>query len=464
MVPMIELDRAENLLRKSLKDGGDFAELFFEHTKKTLSIFENKCLEEFSSGTDQGIGLRVIDHLNTVYGFTNKTEPSALDELTAALKLSRKNQGVDKKIRLKKQEAKILFPIQIALDSIAAKTKLKMLVDADAFVRSLDTRIKQVRFSYRETLRRTQIVASDGTFADSNRNIIDLIVSITASNGKEMASSAEVLSGHGGFEIFAAPIIELMLRDVARQALQNLTAPQAPGGRMPVVIASSAGGTLIHEAVGHGLEADLVNDELSVFRGKLGKKVASPLVTVIDDATLAGKRGSFSFDDEGTPSQRTVLIENGTLKNYMCDKLTAMKMGIAPTGNARRESYEYHPIVRMTNTFLAPGKDDPEGILKNTPCGLFVAKMGGGQVNTVNGDFVFEVNEAYLIKNGRLGNPVKNATLSGNALEVLKSIDKIGNDLGFSSGTCGKDNQDAPVTDAMPTIRVPEMVVGGKVE
>jgi len=220
---------------------------------------------------------------------------------------------------------------------------------------------------------------------------------------------------------------------------------------------------MIHEAVGHGLEADLAQSGLSVYSNKIGKQIASPLITVVDDATLVGKRGSFRFDDEGTEAERTMLVDKGVLKTFMYDRLTAMKDGARSTGNGRRESYKYRPIPRMTNTMIAPGISDPEEILRTTSNGLFVKKMGGGQVNTVNGDFVFEVSEGYRIENGTIGVPVRGATLTGNGPQVLMSIDMVGSDLGFSIGTCGKDGQGSPVSDAQPTLRIPEITVGGVV-
>ncbi|MBI2712139.1 MAG: TldD/PmbA family protein [Bdellovibrio sp.] len=256
-------------------------------------------------------------------------------------------------------------------------------------------------------------------------------------------------------------------KELGKMAAQRvgvlLGAKPAPSGTMPVVLASEAGGTMIHEAVGHGLEADLACNGLSVYEGKLGQKVASPLITVMDDGTLAGKRGSYSFDDEGTPAQPSTLIEQGVLKSYMVDRLSALKFDLMATGNGRRESFRHKPIVRMTNTYIAPGKDDPEKILKDTDWGVFVKAMGGGQVNTVTGDFVFAVTEGYLIRNGKLAEPIRGATLVGNGPKVLSIVDRVGNDLGFSTGTCGKDGQGAPVTDAQPTLRIPELTVGGEV-
>lgn len=232
---------------------------------------------------------------------------------------------------------------------------------------------------------------------------------------------------------------------------------------MPVIISAEAGGTMIHEAIGHGLEADLAQQGLSVYSGKLGQQIASPVITVVDDATLPAKRGSFAFDDEATPAGRTVLVENGILRRYMYDRHTASIDGTISTGNGRRESYEHKPIPRMTNTFIAPGDSDPGEIIRSVAKGLLVTKMGGGQVNTITGDFVFEVREGFLLENGMIGELVRGATLIGNGPEVLKSIDMVGSDLGFSIGTCGKDAQGVPVSDAMPTLRIPELVVGGEV-
>ena len=242
-----------------------------------------------------------------------------------------------------------------------------------------------------------------------------------------------------------------------------LKARKSPGGKMTVVLSSEAGGTMIHEAIGHGLEADLVQQGLSVYSGKIGKNVASPLITVVDDATIPARRGSFINDDEGIPAQKTVLVEKGVLKGFMYDRLTAFKDGVSSTGNGRRESYRNKPIPRMTNTLITPERSTPDSIIRSVDKGLLVKKMGGGQVNTVNGNFVFEVAEGYMIEGGKIGEPVRGATLTGNGPEVLKCIDMVGNDLGFAIGTCGKDGQGAPVSDAQPTLRIPEIVVGGEV-
>jgi len=256
------------------------------------------------------------------------------------------------------------------------------------------------------------------------------------------------------------------VEDIAKRALERaltqLDAPFAPSGTMPVVLSSEAGGTMIHEAIGHGLEADIAGSGLSVYSGKIGEQVTSKLITVIDDSSLAGKRGFYRFDDEGTFSDKNILVKDGVLKKYMTDRLSNIKYGYELTGNGRRQSYENYPIVRMSNTMIASGNSLPEDIIKSVDDGLFVKKMGGGQVNTVTGDFVFDVTEGYAIKNGKLCNAVSGATLMGNGPKVLENIDMVGNDLGFGIGTCGKDGQGVPVADAQPTLRIPSIVVGGK--
>lgn len=251
-------------------------------------------------------------------------------------------------------------------------------------------------------------------------------------------------------------------RVAAQRAIMLLDAPLAPSGPMPVVLVAESGGTMVHEAVGHGLEADLAREGLSVYQDKMGEMVANSLITVIDDPTIPGKRGSFLFDDEGTPAHRNILIHKGVLKNYMYNRLYAMRDGVESTGNGRRESYQHRPIVRMTNTLIAPGESDPDAIIRSVDKGLLVKRMGSGQVNTVNGDFVFEISEGYILKNGKIDHPIRGATLTGNGPETLKSIDMVGNDLGYGLGTCGKEGQGVPVGDAQPTLRIPEIIIGGQ--
>jgi TldD protein len=288
-----------------------------------------------------------------------------------------------------------------------------------------------------------------------------LVVHCVAEADGLVQTGYEAAGGMGGLELLEQADPLAIAREAARRAVLMLEADPAPGGAMPVVLSAEAGGTMVHEAVGHGLEGDHVNEGMSVYAGRVGEQAASPLITVVDDGTLPGKRGSLGYDDEGVPSKRNLLIEKGVLKGFLHDRLSAQKMGAQPTGNGRRESYRFRPVPRMTNTMILPGDDDPESVIRNTPHGLLVRKMGGGQVNTVNGDFVFEVSEGYLIKNGRPDRPVRGATLTGNGPKVLMEIDRAASDIGYSLGTCGKDGQGAPVADAQPTLRIPSMVVGG---
>jgi TldD protein len=341
-------------------------------------------------------------------------------------------------------------------------SKILMVKTGNKISRGFDKRIKQSTVTYRDSIQNVTVFTSEGLLTEEERVYTTAMVQVVAADGDVVQTGYESAGGYIGFELLDGTVMEEISRAAARRAITALKARRVPGGRMPVIISSEAGGTMIHEAIGHGLEADLAGRGLSVYAGKTGQMVASQKVTVVDDATLQGKRGSFSFDDEGTPSRRTVLVENGLLKGYMYDRLNAAENGVASTGNGRRESYECKPIPRMTNTLIVPGAADPEDVVRSVQRGLLVKKMGGGQVNTVTGDFVFEVQEGYLIENGEPDMPVRGATLVGNGPEVLKSIDLVASDLGFSIGTCGKDGQGVPVSDAMPTIRIPEIVVGGE--
>jgi TldD protein len=301
-----------------------------------------------------------------------------------------------------------------------------MVKRANHIARNFDPRVRQVMVTYRENRQEVLIATSSGEVIEDTRSYLTAMVQVVASNGGTVQTGYEPVGGLTGMELFDAEPLELAAEKAARRAVMMLTARKAPAGRMPVVLSSDAGGTMIHEAIGHGLEADLAQSGLSVYSGKLGQQIASPLITVVDDATLPGRRGSFRVDDEGTNAQRTVLVEQGILKTYLYDRLTAMKDGARSTGNGRRESYRHRPIPRMTNTMIVPGATRPVDILKSTPKGLFVRKMGGGQVNTVNGDFVFEVSEGYLIENGRIADPVRGATLVGNGWPCRSHVNRPG--------------------------------------
>lgn len=443
---MIKNIPVDKILKIAMSDGGDFAEIFAEHTNTTAIAHEDKKIERAAVGIDTGYGIRVITSNKTAYGYTN--DPEELLNVAATM------QG---KINssppfLKGDQGGLSYNLphplfkkeggDVELVKTAAETAWKH-----------NSCIKQVQVNLRHTNRHIWIANSKGLNIENEKDDKIMVVLVIVEKDGVTQTGYEP-----AFENF---IPEEIAQTAVKRALLMLSARFAPRGIMPVVISSSAGGTMIHEAVGHGLEADLAGQGMSVYQGKIGKEVASKLVTVIDDATLTHRRGSFRFDDEGNPSQKTILIENGILKNYIHSLVTSRQMGVKPTGNGRRESYRNRPIPRMTNTMVEKGKDDPDSIIRSVTRGLLVKKMGGGQVNTVNGDFVFEAQEAYIIENGKIGEPVRGATIIGNGPEALMDIDMIGTDLGFGIGTCGKEGQGVPVSHGMPTIRIPEITIGG---
>lgn len=454
----------KRILNDSLSTGGDYADIFLEHTTPLTIQFEDNKVDKIMSGADSGIGIRVIFGDRSAYAYSNDFSEASLFELSRAVRSAVKaGNSKAKEIDLTRARPSVDFKIRLHPDTVEMNKKIRLLQEADRAARSVSKNIKQVKVIYRDSVQKVTVVSSEGGITSDDRTHTLALVQVIASDGDVLQTGYEPVGGLKGFELFEDISLEDIAIKTSENAVRMLGARRAPGGRMAVVIAAEAGGTMIHEAVGHGLEADLVQQGLSVYSNRIGEMIASKLVTIIDDSTLSGRRGSFRFDDEGVDSKRTVLVENGILKGYMYDRLSAMKDGVLSTGNGRRESYKHRPIPRMSNTFIESGDDDPAGIIRATDSGLLVRKMGGGQVNTVTGEFVFEVSEGYLIEKGMIGEPVRGGTLIGNGPEILQSIDMVGNDLDFAIGTCGKDGQGVPVSDAMPTIRIPEMVVGGEV-
>jgi TldD protein len=451
----------DKILRRALAGGGEFADIYCEEGAATVVACEDGKIEKVLAGYDRGVGIRVISDLRTAYAYTNEITEKALLELAETVSRAVRGKVFDRPIAVAAKSSLAGFPVRRPTADIPLAEKVDLVTRADRAARGVDSRVRQVMAVYRDGALTAQIANSLGEFIETVRTGTVFIAQVVASDGTVIQTGYEPLGGCRGFELFDEASPEEIATTAARRALMMLTAPKAPAGMMPVVLSSSAGGTMVHEAIGHGLEADLARAGLSVYTGKVGMQVASPLVTVIDDATIPFVRGSFACDDEGTPGQRTVLVENGILKGYLYDRLSAMKDGCASTGNGRRESYQAKPIVRMSNTLIAPGTESPEVIIRGVERGLLVKKMGGGQVNTVNGDFVFEVSEGYLLEKGEIGAPVRGATLTGNGPDVLKRIVSVGNDLGFGIGTCGKDGQGVPVADAQPTLLISEITVGG---
>jgi TldD protein len=451
----------EKIFGAVLKNGGSFADLFYESSQSNSIVCDDNKIEKVIAGTDAGVGVRAIANFKTSYAYGNRC--SETDVLALAEDLSDAVKADSEATIARDYSLRPPVDLQVSLspDAIETAKKVAIVREANAAARNIDGRIRQVKVVYSDKHQRLTMANSGGLLVEEERTYTLLAVQVVAAEKDLIQTGYESVGGLIGFELFDEVDPATVAETAARRAVQALEAREAPRGVMPVILSSDAGGTMIHEAVGHGLEADLALEGLSVYSNSIGETVASPLITVLDDATLLLRRGSYGYDDEGVPAQSTVLVEKGVLKDYLCDRLYAMRFNRESTGNGRRQSYMHHPIVRMSNTLIAPGEEDPDTILQNTPEGVLARKMGGGQVNTVNGDFVFEVSEGYLIRNGQIGDPVRGVTLTGNGPEVLRSIDRVGNDLGFGIGTCGKDGQGVPVADAQPTLRIPEIVVGG---
>lgn len=458
---MLETVDAAAILRRALSAGGDFADIYFEDGAHTAVVCDDGKVERVLSASDCGVGIRVISDLSTAYAYTNILTEASLLQLADTVSRAVRGGAFKGDINLSQRSVGAGFPIAIHPDQIELVEKVSLVNRADRAARGFDQRIRQVMAVYRDSEIRTQTVNSLGEFAEETAVSTLFMVQVVAQDGKVTQTGYEPLAARRGYELFEQASPEDLAIKAASRGVMMLGARKSPAGQLPVVLSSEAGGTMVHEAIGHGLEADLVQAGTSVYQGRIGEKVASELITVVDDATIPFARGSFSFDSEGIAGQKTVLVENGILKGYMYDRLSAMKDGCSSTGNGRRESYRSRPIVRMTNTLIASGESDPSQIVKSVDRGLFVRRMGGGQVNTVSGNFVFEVSEGYLIENGVVGEPVRGATLTGNGPEVLNRISMVGSDLGFGIGTCGKDGQGVPVSDAQPTLLISAITIGG---
>jgi TldD protein len=458
---MLENLDTGRILRRALTAGGEFADMYFEESSSTLVTCDDGKIERVLASSDRGIGIRVISGFRTAYAWTNDLSQQALLELAETVSRAVKGEVYDRDIRVGEKRVGAGFAISTDPREVALREKVALVTRGDRAARAVDPRVRQAMIVYRDGRLRGQVVNSDGDFTENLRVGTLFMAQVVAAQGDVVQTGYEPVGEFRGFEVFDRHSPEEIAVKAARRAVSMLSAAKAPGGTMPVLLSSEAGGTMVHEAIGHGLEADLVQAGMSVYAGKIGERVASPLVSVIDDATIPHARGSFSFDDEGTPAARTVLVEKGILRGYLYDRLSAMKGGVASTGNGRRESYQKRPIVRMANTLIAPGESDPGSLICGIERGLLVKKMGGGQVNTVSGDFVFEVSEGYLIENGAVGEQVRGATLTGNGPDVLQKVERVGSDLGFGIGTCGKDGQGVPVSDAQPTLLISGITVGG---
>ena len=460
----LTLDSLSAVLGEVAGPGIDAADLYFQSQVSETWVLEDGIVKEGSFNLDQGVGVRAQSGEKTGFAYSNAI---SLDALTQAAQAARSISRAGQQGRVQafvSPQVTQLYAEGNPLDVMSRAEKVELLQRIDRATRALDPRIKQVTVSLAGVWDRILVAAHDGSLSADIRPLVRFNVSvIVEQNGRRERG------GHGGggrtdYRYFLDEDRAMgYAREALRQALVNLEAIAAPAGSMPVVMGAGWSGVLLHEAVGHGLEGDFNRKGSSAYSGKIGEKVASSLCTIVDDGTLAGRRGSLSVDDEGTPTQCTTLIENGVLKGYMQDKLNARLMGVAATGNGRRESYAHLPMPRMTNTYMLAGASDPEEIIRSVKKGIYCANLGGGQVDITSGKFVFSTSEAYLIEDGKITAPVKCATLIGNGPEAMSRVSMVGNDLALDSGvgTCGKDGQSVPVGVGQPTLKIDAITVGG---
>lgn len=461
---MISRHDAARVLHALLARGAELAEVYVQRIDSTLVVYDDGRLDEATSGRDAGAALRLVRDGQIHFANFNRLEPQALLEEAEAL--SRAAGGRPRPVRLPPLRAPRTpnpSPVRIDPGRVPLARKAAVARRCDAAARAFDRRITQATVLYRDSTMEVSVANSEGRLASDRRVYTTLNCTAVARQGEEMRTGYHAASETRGFELFRIHPPARVGREAARLAAVQLEARPAPAGAFTVVLSSSAGGTMIHEACGHGLEGDFIFKDLSVYAGRQGQKVASELISVVDDGTLPHRRGSSRIDDEGTPASRALLIDRGVLRGYLHSWKTARDLGHAPTGHGRRESYRHLPIPRMRNTLILPGESDPEEIVRSVEDGILVARMGGGEVDIATGNFVFACTEAYRIRGGQRAEPIRDATLIGNGIEVLSSIDRVGSDLGFGVGTCGKDGQGVPVADAQPTLRIPRITVGGTV-
>jgi TldD protein len=454
----------EKIMSRLLSSPVDAADIYFQSSHTESWVMEGGIIKEGSHSIEQGAGVRAVSGEKTGFAYSDRIElPVLLEAANNVKAIIRQGQDVQVGLINTKNTA-FYYPVANPLKSLAEQQKIDLLRRVDSETRKLDGRIEEVIISLSGVHETILVANQDGSLAADIRPLVRMNVTvIVVENGRrEQASMGG--GGRSDYNYFIDQNLALEYgKEAVRQALVNLEAEEAPAGNMTVVLGPGWPGILLHEAIGHGLEGDFNRKGTSAFSGRVGERVASDLCTVVDDGTLQGRRGSLSIDDEGTPTEKTVLIENGILKGYMQDKLNARLMGVRSTGNGRRESYASLPMPRMTNTYMLPGSHNPEEIIKSVKKGLYAKNFAGGQVDITSGKFVFSASEAYLIENGKITRAIKGATLIGNGPDVLTKVSMVGNDLELDSGvgSCGKDGQSVPVGVGQPTIKIDGLTVGG---
>lgn len=459
---MLEKSLVEKILNEALSTGGDFAEIFVEKKNNCgLYMIDGK-IESSLSGRDFGIGIRIFKDLYSVYGYTNDMTEENLLKTVRKIAEAVKGTRVDITINLLKQDIENYNKIEIYPETVLKKNKIDIMRRGYTAAKEYDSEISQVRVSYSDSKQNILVANSEGIWAEDERVRGRIRIESVASNGTEMQTGSMGPGASKGFEFFEKMDVESYGREASRIAKTILHADYSPSGKMPVIIDNGFGGVIFHEACGHGLEATSVAKGNSVFAGKIGEMIASPVVSAVDDGTIPNEWGTINIDDEGTPSRRNLLIENGILKGYMVDKLNGRRMGMASTGSGRRESYKYAPTSRMTNTFILNGKSSLDEMISSVEKGIYAKYMGGGSVNPATGNFNFAVMEGYLIENGKITSPVRGATLIGSGSEILKKIEMVGNNLAYGQGMCGSVSGSICTNVGQPAIKVSEITVGGR--
>ena len=459
---MLEKSLVEKILNEALSTGGDFAEIFVEKKNNCgLYMIDGK-IESSLSGRDFGIGIRIFKDLYSVYGYTNDMTEENLLKTARKIAEAVKGTRADITINLLKQDIENYNKIEIYPETVLKKNKIDIMRRGYVAAKGYDSEISQVRVSYSDSKQNILVANSEGIWAEDERVRGRIRIESVASNGTEMQTGSMGPGASKGFEFFEKMDVESYGREASRIAKTILHADYSPSGKMPVIIDNGFGGVIFHEACGHGLEATSVAKGNSVFAGKIGEMIASPVVSAVDDGTIPNEWGTINIDDEGTPSRRNLLIENGILKGYMVDKLNGRRMGMKSTGSGRRESYKYAPTSRMTNTFILNGKSSLDEMISSVEKGIYAKYMGGGSVNPATGNFNFAVMEGYLIENGKITSPVRGATLIGSGSEILKKIEMVGNNLAYGQGMCGSVSGSICTNVGQPAIKVSEITVGGR--
>ena len=444
--------------------GADFVEIFEEETRSSTLALKDREIETASAGTEFGIGVRLLYGTEVLYAFTSEEDPDSLVQMVKTLAFGRNPFAIRSSLNFRpKEEYSALKTIGFKDPRLLGQGyKMDFLHKSDVAARKVSERIVQVNASVSDSYSHISIINSEGLFIEDTRCHTRLGINITASDGSERIVAREAPGAFGGYEVLDCYDAEALAIAAAERSLRMLEAGYIPGGQMPVIMGNGFGGVIFHEAVGHPLETESIRHKASPFCGKLGDKVGHSCLTAVDDGTLDGVWGSIAIDDEGTASERTVLIENGILKSYMSDRVGSLELGVPLTGSARRESYKYAPVSRMRNTFIAPGKDSLDSMIASVDYGLFAAKMAGGSVNPATGEFNFAVEEGYIIEKGKIGKPVRGATLIGKGNEILPRISMVGSDFANAAGMCGASSGSIPVTVGQPSIKVDQILVGGR--